>query len=161
MANDVALDPVIAEVTPNIEVEEGLRLYVYDDANGQPIVAGYTVIGNPTIGYGRLLTSAHGVTPAEAEMLLVHDVAAAEGDVEKLPVFAHLNTARKAALLDMDFNMGLATLEQFGSFLGLLAAAKYAGASEDLGNTLWAQQVGDRAKRIRRIIATGIWERAP
>ncbi len=160
MVDEVAPDPVIAEVTPNIEAEEGLRLYVYDDANGQPLVAGYTVVGNPTIGYGRLLTSAHGVTAAEAEMLLLHDVAAAAGDVEKLPVFAYLNTARKAALLDMDFNMGLATLEQFGHFLALLAGAQYEAASIDLGTTLWAKQVGERACRIQRIIATGIWERA-
>ena len=160
MADEVAPDPVIAEVTPNIEAEEGLRLYVYDDANGQPIVAGYTVIGNPTVGYGRLLTSAHGITQAEAQTLLLHDVAAAEGDVEKMPVFAHLNTARKAALLDMDFNMGLATLDQFGKFLGLLAAAKYQAAADDLGNTLWATQVGDRALRIEHIISTGQWVKA-
>ncbi len=153
-------DPVIAEVVPNLEAEEGLRLYVYDDANGQPIVAGYTVIGNPTIGYGRLLTSAHGITQAEAEMLLAHDVVAAEGDVEKLPVYAHLNTARRAALLDMDFNMGFDTLQQFGHFLGLLAARKYQAAADDLATTLLARQVGDRAKRIEQIIATGVWVRA-
>lgn len=156
-----APDSVITEVVPNIEAEEGLRLYVYDDANGQPIVAGYTVIGNPTIGYGRLLTSAHGITQAEAEMLLAHDVAAAEGDVEKLPVYAHLNTARRGALLDMDFNMGFYTLQQFGHFLALLAARQYQAAADDLATTLWAQQVGERAKRIREIIATGVWVKAP
>lgn len=160
MADEVAPDPVVAEVTPNIEAEEGLRLYVYDDANGQPIVAGYTVIGNPTIGYGRLLTTAHGITQAEAELLLTHDVAAAEGDVEKLPVYAHLNTARRGALLDMDFNMGFYTLAQFGHFLGLLAAAQYQAAADDLGTTMWAQQVGARAERIRQIIATGVWVKA-
>ncbi len=153
-------DEVTAEVTPNIEAEEGLRLYVYDDANGQPIVAGYTVIGNPTIGYGRLLTQAHGITQPEAQTLLLHDVAAAEGDVSGLPVFAHLNVARQAALLDMDFNMGLATLDQFGNFLHLLAAAQYQAAADDLGTTLWARQVGSRAVRIRQIIATGVWVKA-
>ena len=161
MSAEVLPDPVVADALPNIEAEEGLRLAVYDDANGQPIVAGYTVVGNPTIGYGRLLTSAHGVTQAEAESLLVHDVAAAQGDVEQLPVFAHLNTARRAALLDMDFNMGLATLEQFGHFLALLAAAQYQVAAADLHSTLWAAQVGaERSGRIEGIIATDIWQRA-
>ena len=160
MSAEVLPDPVVADALPNIEAEEGLRLAVYDDANGQPIVAGYTVVGNPTIGYGRLLTSAHGITQAESESLLLHDVAAAQGDVERLPVFAHLNTARRAALLDMDFNMGLDTLEQFGHFLGLLAAGSYKAAAEDLQTTLWAAQVGSRALRIEQIIATGIWQRA-
>lgn len=146
--------------TPNLEVEEGLRLWVYDDANGQPIVAGYTVIGNPTIGYGRLLTSAHGITQVEAQTLLVHDVVAAEGDVEKLPVFAHLNTARRAALLDMDFNMGLDTLEQFGNFLSLLVQGKYEAAADDLAATLWAKQVGQRAVRVGNIFRHGIWIKA-
>ena len=153
-------DEVTAEVTPNIEAEEGYRPYVYDDANGQPIVAGYTVIGNPTIGYGRLLTKAHGISASEAQMLLLHDVAAAEGDVSGLPVFAHLNVARQAALLDMDFNMGLATVEQFGTFLHLLASGQYQAAADDLGNTLWARQVGSRATRIRQIIASGQWVKA-
>lgn len=160
MAADNVLDPVQSDAIPNIEAEEGLRLYVYDDANGQPIVAGYTVIGNPTIGYGRLLTSAHGITQAEAQTLLVHDVVAADGDVEKLPVFAHLNTARRAALLDMDFNMGFNTLEEFGNFLGLLAAGKYDAAADDLMQTMWARQVGSRATRIEAIIRTGVWVKA-
>jgi lysozyme len=146
--------------TPNLEVEEGLRLWVYDDANGQPIVAGYTVIGNPTIGYGRLLTPAHGITACEAGALLAHDVAAANRDVEGLPVFAHLNTARRAALLDMDFNMGLDTLEQFTTFLGLLAVGEYDAAADDLAGTLWAQQVGSRAARIEQIIRSGVWVKA-
>lgn len=145
---------------PNIEVEEGLRLDVYDDANMQPIVAGYTVIGNPTIGYGRLLTAAHGITQAEAATLLLHDVASAEGDVSKLPVFSHLNVPRQAALLDMDFNMGLGTLEQFTTFLMLLAQGKYDAAADDLAKSLWAQQVGSRAVRIEQIIRTGVWVKA-
>jgi Phage lysozyme. len=157
----MADEAVVAEVTPNIEGEEGLRLYVYDDANGQPIVAGYSVIGNPTIGYGRLLTSAHGITQAEAGTLLMHDVAAAEGDVSKMPVFAHLNVARQAALLDMDFNMGFYSLEQFTTFLGLLASARYDAAADDLKATLWAGEVGQRATRIEQIIRTGIWVKAP
>lgn len=157
----MADDPVEAEVVPNIESEEGLRLYVYDDANGQPIVAGYTVVGNPTIGYGRLLTSAHGITQDEAGTLLLHDVTAADGDVSRLPVFAHLNVARQAALLDMDFNMGLGTLEQFTTFLALLASAHYDAAAADLENTMWARQVGSRAVRIEQIIRTGIWVKAP
>lgn len=157
----MADDPVVTEVIPNIESEEGLRLYVYDDANGQPIVAGYTVIGNPTIGYGRLLTSAHGITQAEAATLLLHDVAGGAGDVSQLPVFAHLNVARQAALLDMDFNMGFDTLEQFTTFLALLASGRYDAAADDLKTTMWARQVGPRAIRIEQIIRTGSWIKAP
>ncbi len=153
-------DPIEQDAIPNIESEEGCRLDVYDDATGEPIVAGYTVVGNPTIGYGRLLTSAHGITHAEAATLLMHDVAAAEGDVSQLPVFAHLNVARQAALLDMDFNMGYATLEQFTNFLALLASKQYSAAAADLHHTLWAQQVGSRATRIEQIIATGVWVKA-
>lgn len=35
-----------------LEVDEGWREYVYDDATGEPIVPGYTVKGHPTIGFG-------------------------------------------------------------------------------------------------------------
>lgn len=36
-----------------LERQESYRRFVYDDATGQEIVPGYTVQGNPTIGYGR------------------------------------------------------------------------------------------------------------
>lgn len=42
-------------LTTQIMAHEGLRLTVYDDATGKPIVAGSRVVGNPTIGYEALL----------------------------------------------------------------------------------------------------------
>lgn len=42
-------------LTTQIMADEGRRLQVYDDATGQPIVAGSRVVGNPTIGYEALL----------------------------------------------------------------------------------------------------------
>lgn len=42
-------------LTTQIKADEGLRLAVYDDATGKPIVAGSRVIGNPTIGHEALL----------------------------------------------------------------------------------------------------------
>ena len=38
-----------------LATEEGFRSYVYDDATGEPIVPGYTVIGHPTIWHGLCL----------------------------------------------------------------------------------------------------------
>jgi hypothetical protein len=42
-------------LTTQIMADEGLRLTVYDDATGKPIVASSRVVGNPTIGYEALL----------------------------------------------------------------------------------------------------------
>lgn len=41
-------------------------LHGHDDANGQPIVTGYTVIGNSTVCVGRLATGGRGLTVIES-----------------------------------------------------------------------------------------------
>ena len=63
----------IDQVAEQIMHHEGVRLAVYDDATGKPIVAGDTVQGNPTIGVGRLLTDDRGITEDEVMMLLRND----------------------------------------------------------------------------------------
>ena len=56
-------------------LHEGMRLKVYDDANGNEIRAGDTLVGHPTIGVGRNIAGdGLGITEEEAKMLLSNDV---------------------------------------------------------------------------------------
>lgn len=157
---------VDAELVDNIAIEEGSvtvngRHVAYDDANRQHIVAGTHVVGNPTIGHGRLITSGNGLSDEEADYLLANDVAAAQADAAKLPAFACLNQAQRDALTDIDFNVGGATIRDFQTFLGLLARRQPVAAAQDLRGTLWYRQVGpnpgERGWRIAQILETGVW----
>lgn len=145
-----------AGITADLERDEGLRLFVYDDATGKPIVPGYTVIGHPTIGYGRAL-DVHGITAAEAQFLLADDEPEAADDVSRaLPWFATLDPVRQDVLVEMTFNMGLNTFLGFRNTLGLVQMQDYPAAAVEMLKSTWARQVGDRAARLAEMMRTGV-----
>lgn len=64
---------LIALATKHIRENEGFRLYLYDDRTGLPIASGSTVIGHPTVGYGRNI-AARGINQAEADLMFLNDL---------------------------------------------------------------------------------------
>lgn len=137
--------------------QEGSRLQVYDDATGAPIVKGSVVEGNPTIGIGHNLASP-GITAQEQSILLEDDINAAADLLNVvMPWWATLDNARQDALCNMCFNMGIAELQTFDTFLDMLKAGQYAAAAQDLKFTLWSRQVGARAVAIEAQIRTGLF----
>ncbi|MHB1953567.1 MAG: glycoside hydrolase family protein [Sulfobacillus sp.] len=144
---------LIAELT----VDEKRVAVVYDDANGQPIVKGYTVIGNPTIGIGRNVADP-GLYVGEPEVLLNNDINnRITGLDTELPWWSTLDDVRQNALLDMAFNLGIPKLLGFDTFLGYLKDGHYEDAANDLLGTLWYRQVGARAHRVMERIRSGEW----
>lgn len=142
--------------------EEGLKLFVYDDATGKPIMCGSTVKGNPTIGFGRSL-STHGISEDEAQQLLANDEARVRAEVTAaLPWFVHLDEVRQAVLLAMAFQMGTGTSAGRGlGFLGFrhtlqaVQAADYIQAAEYMLDSPWAKQTPERAERLAELMRTG------
>lgn len=136
--------------------DEGLRLTVYDDATGLPIEQGSVVQGHPTIGIGRNLTKARGITEREALYLLDNDLAAVEFELNvKVPWWADLSEARQRALANMAFNMGYPRLSLFRNMLHALESGDYERAADEALDSRWARQVGARADRIATMIREG------
>lgn len=131
--------------------DEGLRLYVYDDATGQPIVSGYQVQGHPTIGYGRTLDLA-GIANYEAAEFLKSDLENVQAElVASFSWFNGLDPVRRGVLINLCYNLGLSGLKTFRHMLAYLAKGDFAGASGELANSKWAQEV--QAERSQRLIA--------
>lgn len=125
---------------------EALRLKPYTDT-----------VGKLTIGYGRNLTD-RGISRTEAEGFLVRDVGETERDLQiRFPWMAGLDDVRWAIMVDMAFNMGVAGLAGFYDTLSLIREGRYAEASEQMMKSRWAQQVGTRAERLRKMMETGEW----
>jgi lysozyme len=118
-------------------------------------------LGNWTIGCGHQDSHVHAGMiwdDATIRSQLMHDIHSAERALDGSKVFnwwRQLDDVRQDALVNMCFNMGASTLATFSDFLQLLRAGHYAQAADDVIHTLWAKQVGNRAKRIARQIATG------
>lgn len=134
----------VPELLKELERDEGLRLHPYRDT-----------VGKLTIGIGRNLDDV-GISEAEARFMLANDAARAERDARRaLPSFDDLSDARKRALVNMSFNLGLPRLLGFKNMLAALAAGDYERAAAEALDSVWARQVGDRAERIVTMIREG------
>ena len=138
--------------------DEDIKLFVYDDANGEPIKPGSHVIGHPTIGIGRALDT-HGISMAEAIYLNNNDIdLVRRGISASLPWTTKLDPVRFSALENMAFNLGVNGLLEFTETLAALKAGNYEHAATLMLQSEWAAQVGARAQRLSEQIRTGVWQ---
>lgn len=102
--------------------------------------------GKLTIGYGRNIED-NGITEAEASFLLDNDLKRCEAECRQaFSWFDNLDDIRQGVIVEMDFNLGL---KKFLSFKKMLAACEkkdYELATREMLDSLWARQVGQRAK---------------
>ena len=111
--------------------------------------------GKLTIGVGRNLDD-RGITREESAMLLDNDIRLLEIELFRaLPWASALDDVRQRVLLDMAFNLGLPGLLQFKRTLEAIRTGQYQQAATMMLDSLWARQVGQRAERLSRMMATG------
>lgn len=123
---------------------EGCKLLPYIDS------LGYT-----TIGVGRNL-STYGISQEEADLLLQHDIdVALSACARNFPWFNSLDPVRQDVLVDMCFNMGVGRLNTFRITLDAIAQGRYADAAGAMMQSTWANQVGNRAHELSRMMETG------
>ena len=133
-----------AALVEQLLADEGLRLKPYTDT-----------VGALTIGVGRNLDD-RGITAAEAKFLLVNDIKIAEEDLTRnAPWWWNLDKPRQEALVNMCFNLGWPRLARFEKMLEALKAKDFDTAATEALDSKWADQVGDRAKRIAEVFRGG------
>lgn len=136
----------------DLKVYEDLKLLAYPD----PISGGAPW----TIGYGHTGREVHpGLAwlPNQAEDALAADIAATcRGLDSALPWWRSLDDLRQDCLIDQAFNLGVAGLMGFGTYLGLVKTHSFDAAANDDIHTLWARQVGARAKCVSEQMRTGV-----
>ena len=120
--------------------DEGLRLKPYRDR-----------VGRLTIGIGRNLDDV-GITEAEARQLCDNDITVViSALLRHLPWTQNLDQPRFFALANMAFNMGIVRLGGFINMLRALEHGDWETAANEALASKWAEQVGDRAKRIAAV----------
>ena len=111
--------------------------------------------GKLTIGVGRNIED-NGISNEEAAFMLKADIKNCERDLDTLlPDWREMSDARQRVLLNMTFNMGRARLSGFKKFLACLKANDFAGAADQMMDSAWAAQVGQRAVRLRDMMVRG------
>src|SRR5688500_17548093 len=100
-----------------------------------------------------------GISAAEGYLLTQGRIAAAREDLNiALPwASARLNDARYNALVNLCFNMGITRLLRFENTLDAIKREDWQRAHDELLDSIYAGQVGDRAKRVAKQLLTGQW----
>lgn len=142
---------MINSVQQLIEDDEGRRQWPYQDTRG-----------NPTWGIGHLLSN--GLSPGVSALIdqaidlqFQDDVDAVTQELDIFPWFASLDAVRRAATIDMAFNLGIESLKTFTTFLGYMSAHWWLSAADDLRHTLVYRQLPHRYERLATMIETGKW----
>ena len=108
--------------------------------------------GKLTIGYGRNLDDV-GISRAEADMMFERDFAQAEAEARQLcrtykVNYEDLIEQRFYVLTDMIFNMGYDRVSKFKKMLTALSKGDYDTAANEMLDSAWAIQVGNRAQQL-------------
>lgn len=118
-----------------------------------------TLSGKPwTVGYGKTkdVTKDTVITESAASEDLQYDIE--EGIDAARSVFASFDSqlpARKNVLANMGYNLGATRLSGFHSTIRAVDEGDYESAALHMLNSLWARQVGKRARRLADRMRTG------
>lgn len=126
-----------------LQRHEGLRLKPY-----------HCTAGKLTIGYGRNLED-RGITEEEAGFMLDNDIDEVVSELERMPLYLSLNPVRRTVLANMCFNLGLTRLLGFRRMLGALADKDWDRAADEILDSVWARQVGNRAVELSELMRAG------
>lgn len=129
-----------ADVSSLIKKHEGLRLKPYKCSAGRV-----------TVGYGRNLDDV-GINLTEAEMMLENDIRRTTVELTKFSWYYSLNAVRRAALVDMLYNLGMPRFMGFKKMLAALDAGDYEETAVQMLDSKWATQVGSRATELAEMI---------
>lgn len=130
--------------------DEGVRYSPYKDT-----------LGIDTVGVGHNLKAMplgliYPLTDEEVNRILAVDLDEVfEGLNSRLPWWRDLSCARQRVLANMAFNMGIAGLMTFKNTLAAIKNEHYQIAADNMLQSKWAKQVGQRANRLAKMMVEG------
>jgi lysozyme len=124
-------------------LHEGLKLEPYE-----------CTAGKLTIGVGRNIEDI-GITEDEARYLLDNDILRVCDELDRnLSWWRDLSDVRQRVLVDMVFNLGISRFMQFQNTISAIESGDYDKAAEEMLDSRWAKQVGQRAHRLANAMIT-------
>lgn len=119
----------------DLEADEGRRLMPYLDTTG-----------HLTIGVGHNLRN--GISSRACDLILQDDIDATVADLDANAAWwRRLPEPKARVLANLCFNMGWPVLATFRRFLAAMEAGEWATAADELRDSTWWGQVGERGPR--------------
>lgn len=149
-----------------LRFDEGEKLQVYKDTEGYWTVGiGHLLTKNPSKEQAiacldkELNRVTSGViSKSESEQLFNQDISRALQDIsrsELSSIYIQMNGHRRAALVNMVFQLGLAGVLKFRKMIQYLKVGNYEAAADEGLDSKWARQTPNRARRVTEVIRTG------
>jgi lysozyme len=137
-----------AELMKELMLDEGYKQEIYLDH-----------LGYPTFGVGHLITKndeEHGkdvgtpVSKERIEACLQQDIKIVCDELDlNQPWWRSLDNNRQRVVANMCFNLGHPRFSQFKKFIAAMQTSQWEKAAEEMMDSKWATQVGERAVRLR------------
>jgi len=149
---------MIDNLIDQLKRDEGEVLHVYRDSRGI-LTAG---VGHNCEAHNEGLELGDIITQEQSDKWLADDLAASNYELAiHCPWTSTLDPIRLACLQNQCFNMGWGDgkhgLSSFNQYLSLVESHQYDAAANDELHTLWAREVGKRARRLAQQMRTGQW----
>ena len=128
------------DLKDRLRIEEGVRLKPYSDS-----------VGILTIGVGRNLQD-NGLRPSEVDFMLSNDIAEVVEECSKWPFWSQIPDNVKLVLADMCFNLGFEGVSKFHMMLNSVELGDYKQAADQMLQSKWAEQVGQRAIKLADVM---------
>jgi lysozyme len=136
----------IERLRQSLILHEGLELKPYKCAGGAL-----------TIGIGRNLDSV-GISSDEAMMLLDNDLDRCIDELgRRLPSWRLHDEVRQNVLIEMVFNLGMPRFLTFRRMIQALKRYDYSSAANEMLDSRWSRQVGQRSRTLAQMMRTGQW----
>lgn len=133
-----------------IKSDEGRRPCVYQDS------LGYWTIGDGILVDSRVTGA--GLRPEEMDFITANRIKLTADELaRRLPWVATLEEPRRAALVDMAYQLGVPGLLGFRTALTYCALGQWERAATAFLTSRWATQTPARAQRLAKQIKTGSW----
>lgn len=128
--------------------DEGFRAVAYRDSRGLV-----------TIGYGWCVER-RPISQRMASDILDEQLSETQAEIyHRWPwVGRDLDFVREAVLINMAFNLGVEGLAGFTRFLKAVQNMDWSRAANEMRDSVWYTQVGERAKRLAKQMVTGEWQ---
>lgn len=133
----------------SIKSHEGYSRVVYLDS-----------VGVPTGGWGHAFLLNSGLPKEIWEQIFEYDFSNSKDSAYSIIQQRNLHDigeVRKAVLIEMVFNLGLAGVLSFKNTLKYIESGDYEQAAANMLQSKWATQVGQRAHTLARRMRTGMF----
>ena len=142
-----------------IKAAEGFRALPYRDINRYWTIGyGHLISTDVTLTYDQALTLSNAAwSIGQATAAIEPAIASCRLSLDRaFPWFHNLYSSRQESFIELCYNMGINRLSKFANLLKFAESMQWVMVAVELMDSLYARQVGARAKRIAIELGTGV-----